>query len=85
MPSMTAIVRGRVSTRWAMKSWIKTDNPVSTGRNTIPRMNDFVRTAEPNSVDATTQIFRKSACNRGLLYRVWRGDPHEDVVQRRAA
>ena len=35
-----------------------------TGRSKIPIKNDLVRIAEPNSVDATIQIFRRSGCNR---------------------
>ena len=33
--------------------------PHDHGRSRSPMMNDLVRTAEPNSVDATTQIFRE--------------------------
>src|SRR5271165_5499918 len=55
-----------------------------TGKNMIPNRNDLVRTIEPNSVDATIQIFRRSVCKFRLLYVLGCGDPNEDVVQRRA-
>ncbi len=83
MRSITAIVRGRVSTRFATKTWIRTDAPVITGNIMIPTRNDLVRIIEPNSVDATIQIFRRLARKCRLLCKIRRGDPYEDVVQRR--
>ena len=69
----TTNFRGRVSTRSATKTWIRIDAPMMIGSSSRPMMNDLVRIADPNSVEATTQILRRirTAWGDGLL----RGGP----------
>src|SRR5262249_8001360 len=86
---MTATVRVLVSARWTTNNCSPIDARIITGRSNNPMRNDLVRIDDPNSVDATTQIFRGSGRmgeglrgGRGL--GLGRRDPDEDVVERGA-